>query len=160
MTTSVSPLLLPMLPMLPEDILGHCIYSYLSIEDRVALNSILPRSIRWCARIPKETLMNFTFLYCKSKLKMYMVNNEATGNCYRKRRLVLRMFKHYKRYAPMLQICMPLRTVYLTKLAELSCEREGSTPAFVRSLRPLADEIRASLDTSYPYLGERKIRYL
>jgi len=145
-----------MLTSLPQDILGHCIYSYLSVEDRTAVNRILPPEMRWSPRVAKERLTNFTFLYSKSKLRMHMLNNEE-GTCYRRRRLILRMFKQYKRYAPMLQISISLRLMYLKKLDELSCDMEGSSPAFLRSIHPLAEEIRASLETTYPYLGERKL---
>jgi len=147
---------------IPQDIISYCIFPYLRVEDAIEFNKVLQEDQRVIRKISKDKLIEFTILYSNSLLGRFLKNSVLVKRPQNeknrvKRRIVLRMFRKYKRYAPGLQYSSKLRNVYISRLYDFAEEEmDGSTELFRIACCKVRGQILQSLDELYPFI-ENKI---
>jgi hypothetical protein len=140
---------------LPDDILRHVLFPFMTKGDRFELNRALPPSHRVLGKLGKKVL-EFELLFTMYRVKRMVNSCVNIDDMALKRTAILDWLLHYKRYSILFQYSQKIRTHFIERVNFLIDEDISvhKTDEYVAELEGLRDEIFTALVCEYPYKYE------
>lgn len=153
MDTDGSPLMA--LLELPDDIMRHVLFPYISKRDRFELNLALPRSHRVLGKLGRKVL-ELELLFAMNRMKRLINSCVNIDDTVLKRSAIVNWLRDYKSYSMLLQYSYTVRTHFVDRVNFLIDDDQSvyKTDEYVAEMEELRDEIFGALVCKYPYKYE------
>jgi hypothetical protein len=140
---------------LPDDILRHVLFPFISRGDRFELNLALPRSHRVLGKLGKKVL-EFELLFTMYRMKRIINSCLMIVDTALKRTAILDWLRQYKSYSILFQYSYKVRTLFVDQVNFLIDDDKSvhKTKDYVAEMERLRDEIFGALVSKYPYKYE------
>lgn len=140
---------------LPDDIMRHVLFPYISKGDRFELNRALPPSHRVLGKLGKKVL-EFELLFTMYRVKRMVNSCVETDNMELKRSAIVDWLHNYKTYSILFQYSQKVRTHFIDRVNFLIDDDRSvyKTDEYVAEMEGLRDEIFSALVRDYPYKYE------
>ncbi len=140
---------------LPDDIMRHVIFPFISKGDRFELNRALPRTHRVLGKLGKRVL-EFELLFLVYRTKRAIDSCIEINDMALKRTAIVDWLRSYKTYSILFQYSYKIRSHFIDRVNFLIDEDQSvyKTDDYVTELKILRDEIFGALVREYPYKYE------
>jgi hypothetical protein len=140
---------------LPDDIMRHVLFPYISKGDRFELNRALPRSHRVLGKLGKKVL-ELELLFAMNRMKRMINSCVSIDDTALKRSAIVIWLRDYKSYSILFQYSYTVRTHFVDRVNFLIDDDQSvyKTDEYVAEMEGLRDEIFGSLVRDYPYKYE------
>jgi hypothetical protein len=140
---------------LPDDIVRHVLFPFVSKVDRFELNQALPNRQRVVGKLGIMVL-EFDLLLLTCKMKRTVTACVTMNDIPVKREAILEWLRDYRSYALIFQYSHKVRCSFVERINFLIDHDLPTykTEAYVAELKRLRDEIFAAMIRDYPYKFE------
>ena len=140
---------------LPDDIIRHVIFPFISKGDRFELNLALPRTHKVLGKLGKRVL-EFELLFLVYRTKRAIDSCIEINDMALKRTAIVDWLRSYKTYSILFQYSKLIRSHFIDRVNFLIDDDKSvhKTEDYVTELKILRDEIFSALVREYPYKYE------
>jgi hypothetical protein len=140
---------------LPDDIIRHVIFPFISKSDRFEFNRSLPLSHRVLGKLGTK-ILEFELLFIMYRMRRMVNYCVSMDDMALKRSAIVDWLRSYKSYSILFQYSIKVRTHFIERVNFLIDDDRSvyKTDEYVAEMERLRDEIFNSLVHEYPYKYE------